>query len=201
MTGVTRSGAHVSHSHLTSARATVFLGWRKARESRSTGRRRRCHLDFSGRTPSARSFRPMRILLMPDLVPLLIAFSNGPDEVVPVSQAQAHVDDASGTPANADADDPAIWVHPRSARQSVVLGTLKEGGLAAFDLAGRTLGTYPAPVPPTPEAKPGRVNNVDVLGRVPVGGRSRGLACVRARGRDRVQIGSAWWRGRRGDGR
>jgi 3-phytase len=83
----------------------------------------------------------MRILLMAALVPLLIASSPGPDEVVPVTQTRAFVDDASGTPANADADDPAIWVHPRSAGRSVVLGTVKEGGLAAFDLSGRTLGT------------------------------------------------------------
>lgn len=130
----------------------------------------------------------MRILLMAALVPLLIASSPGPDEVVPVTQTRAFVDDASGTPANADADDPAIWVHPRSARQSVVLGTLKEGGLAAFDLSGRTLGTYPAPVPPTPDAKPGRFNNVDVLSRVPVGGRTRDLAFVSDRGRDRVRV-------------
>jgi 3-phytase len=130
----------------------------------------------------------MRILLMAAVVPLLIASSPGPGEVVPVTQTGAFVDDPSGTPANADADDPAIWVHPRSARQSVVLGTLKEGGLAAFDLAGRTLGTYPAPAPPTPGAKPGRFNNVDVLSRVPVGGRSRDLAFVSDRGRDRIRV-------------
>ncbi|WP_461119848.1 phytase [Saccharothrix stipae] len=128
----------------------------------------------------------MRILLMAAVVPLLIASSPGPDVVVPVTQTRAFVDDASGRPANADADDPAIWVHPRSARQSVVLGTLKEGGLAAFDLAGRTLGTYPAP--PTPDAKPGRFNNVDVISRVPVAGRARDLAFVSDRGRDRIRV-------------
>jgi 3-phytase len=130
----------------------------------------------------------MRILLMAALVPLLIASSPGPDEVVPVTQTRAFVDDASGTPAHADADDPAIWVHPRSAGQSVVLGTVKEGGLAAFDLSGRTLGTYPAPLPPTPDAKPGRFSNVDVLSRVPVGGRARDLAFVSDRGRDRIRV-------------
>ncbi|MCE6997771.1 phytase [Saccharothrix sp. S26] len=130
----------------------------------------------------------MRILLMAAVVPLLIASSPGPAVVVPVTQTGAFVDDPSGSPADADADDPAIWVNPRSARQSVVLGTLKEGGLAAFDLAGRTLGTYPAPAPPTPDAKPGRYNNVDVLGGARVGGRSRDLAFVSDRGRDRVRV-------------
>ncbi len=79
----------------------------------------------------------------------------------------------------ADADDPAIWVNPRNSERSVVLGTLKEGGLAAFDLDGRTIGVYPAPPAPTPEAKPGRYNNVDVLGN---------LAFVSDRGRDRVRV-------------
>ncbi|MFS8100198.1 phytase [Lentzea alba] len=79
----------------------------------------------------------------------------------------------------ADADDPAIWVNPRNTERSVVLGTLKEGGLAAFDLNGRTIGVYPAPQPPTPDAKPGRYNNVDVLGN---------LAFVSDRGRDRIRV-------------
>ncbi|MDT7787452.1 MAG: 3-phytase [Pseudonocardiales bacterium] len=79
----------------------------------------------------------------------------------------------------ADADDPAIWVNPRNTERSVVLGTLKEGGLAAFDLNGRTIGVYPAPQPPTPNAKPGRYNNVDVLGN---------RAFVSDRGRDRIRV-------------
>ncbi len=79
----------------------------------------------------------------------------------------------------ADADDPAIWVNPRDTERSVVLGTLKEGGLASFDLNGRTIGVLPAPQPPTPDAKPGRYNNVDVLGD---------LAFVSDRGRDRVRV-------------
>ncbi len=69
-----------------------------------------------------------------------------------------------------------------------MLGTLKEGGLAAFDLRGRTLDTYPAPAAPAPGAKPGRYNNVDVLGGVRVGGRVRDLAFVSDRGRDRIRV-------------
>jgi 3-phytase len=108
--------------------------------------------------------------------------------VVPVTQTGPFVDDASASPANADADDPAVWVHPTRPERTVVLGTLKEGGLAAFDLKGRTLGTYPAPAAPTPDAKPGRFNNVDVLSRVPVGGQRRDLAFVSDRGRDRIRV-------------
>ncbi|MFB9909126.1 phytase [Allokutzneria oryzae] len=92
--------------------------------------------------------------------------------VVPVAQTPAFVDDPSGTPADADADDPAIWVHPSDPGAGVVLGTLKEGGLAAFDLDGALLRHLAAP-------KHGRFNNVDVLGD---------LAAVSDRGLDRVRF-------------
>ncbi|WP_309112973.1 phytase [Saccharothrix sp.] len=132
--------------------------------------------------------RALVLALVPLLVAAPVAVASSGVVVVPVAQTRAFVGDASGAPANADADDPAIWVHPRSAERSVVLGTLKEGGLAAFDLRGRTLGTYPAPQPPNPGAKPGRYNNVDVLSRVLVGGVRRDLAFVSDRGRDRVRV-------------
>ena len=42
-------------------------------------------------------------------------------------------DDEGG---NADADDPAIWVHAKDATKSLVVSTLKEGGLDVYDLTG-----------------------------------------------------------------
>ncbi|MEV7094682.1 phytase [Amycolatopsis sp. NPDC051045] len=90
----------------------------------------------------------------------------------PLLQTQAFVDDPGAVPADADADDPAVWVHPRDPERSVVLGTLKEGGLAAFDLGARTLQLVPA-------GPGGRFNNVDVVGD---------LAVVSDRGRDRVRV-------------
>ncbi len=98
--------------------------------------------------------------------------SAAPREPAPVRQTQAFADDPGASPANADADDPAIWVHPRDPERSVVLGTLKEGGLAAFDLGARTLQLVPAGLG-------GRFNNVDVVGD---------LAVVSDRGRDRVRV-------------
>ncbi len=107
-------------------------------------------------------------------VSLLTAFpaSAATRDPAPVLQTQAFVDDPGATPANADADDPAIWVHPHDPERSVVLGTLKEGGLAAFDLGARTLQLVPA-------GPGGRFNNVDVVGD---------LAVVSDRGRDRVRV-------------
>jgi 3-phytase len=98
--------------------------------------------------------------------------SAAPREPAPVRQTQAFADDPGASPANADADDPAIWVHPRDPERSVVLGTLKKGGLAAFDLGARTLQLVPA-------GPGGRFNNVDVVGD---------LAVVSDRGRDRVRV-------------
>ena len=50
------------------------------------------------------------------------------------------------------ADDPAVWIHPDTATQSVIFGTDKKGGLAAYDLEGQELAYYPI----------GNVNNVDI---------------------------------------
>ncbi|MFI5587140.1 phytase [Amycolatopsis sp. NPDC051758] len=88
-----------------------------------------------------------------------------PRDPSPVVQTEAFAEPA-------DADDPAIWVHPHDPARSIVLGTLKEGGLAAFDLDARTLQRVPA-------GPGGRFNNVDVVGD---------LAVVSDRGRDRIRV-------------
>ena len=90
-------------------------------------------------------------------------------------------DDAPRTP---DADDPAIWVPRRG--EPLILGTLKDAGLAVYDLAGNTVQVVSPPRrpalastdPPAPGAQPeagtgacedsasgetfGRFNNVDI---------------------------------------
>jgi 3-phytase len=123
-------------------------------------------------------------LLVPAMV-IVLASSGAPAataatvQVNPAFQTRAFVDDGDANPANADADDPAIWIDRRDPRSSVVLGTLKEGGLAAFDLTGAQLALLPAPAAPGEDAAPGRFNNVDVLGD---------LAIVSDRGRDRIRV-------------
>ncbi|MFD5095958.1 phytase [Amycolatopsis thailandensis] len=116
----------------------------------------------------------MRIALVPLLAASLLAGvpAEATQNPSPVAQTRAFVDDAGADPANADADDPAIWVHPKNPSASVVLGTLKEGGLAAFDLKARQLQHLAVPAG-------GRFNNVDVVDD---------LAVVSDRGRDRVRV-------------
>ncbi|MGB3799570.1 MAG: phytase [Lewinella sp.] len=57
------------------------------------------------------------------------------------------------------ADDPAIWVHPTDPARSLVFGSNKTSGLAAYNLAGEEVAYYEI----------GNVNNVDILTDVPLG--------------------------------
>ncbi|WP_116106301.1 phytase [Lewinella sp. IMCC34191] len=57
------------------------------------------------------------------------------------------------------ADDPAIWVHPVDPARSLVFGSNKTSGLAAYNLAGEEVAYYAI----------GNVNNVDILTDVPLG--------------------------------
>jgi 3-phytase len=98
-----------------------------------------------------------------------------PDEVRARAETAANHDDAAG--GDADADDPAIWAHPSRPGDSVVIGTLKNGGLTVVDLRGRELQHVPTP-------PGGRFNNVDVV----TGGRLGDLAVVSDRGLDRVRV-------------
>jgi 3-phytase len=50
------------------------------------------------------------------------------------------------------ADDPAIWVNPRDAAKSLILGTDKKTGLNVYDLSGALVAQFPI----------GRLNNVDL---------------------------------------
>ncbi|MFI6515552.1 phytase [Spirillospora sp. NPDC050679] len=108
-----------------------------------------------------------------------------------VAQARARLetppvfDDEAG--GNANADDPAIWSHPSDRRGDLVLGTLKEGGLAVYDAAGRQIQHIPAPAAPRPGDEAGRFNNVDLIYGFRLGGRRVDLAVVSDRGRDIVR--------------
>src|SRR5262245_41629735 len=71
-------------------------------------------------------------------------------------ETQPLFDDADGGKANAD--DPAIWVHPTDPAASLVIVTKKTAGLSVFDMNGMELVAIAAPPAPTPADKPGRFN-------------------------------------------
>jgi 3-phytase len=83
---------------------------------------------------------------------------------------------------DADADDPAIWVQPANGARSIVLGTLKNGGLAVFDLQGRTIQHIDY------ADEDARQNNVDLLYGIRLGGEERDLAVVTDRGLDHLRV-------------
>ncbi|MEL7072103.1 MAG: 5'/3'-nucleotidase SurE [Cyanobacteria bacterium J06581_3] len=82
-----------------------------------------------------------------------------------------------------DSDDPAIWVNPENGDESIVIGTLKDGGLAVFDLEGNVTQTVlPAPFGEI------RYNNVDLVYGFELGGESVDLAVVSDRANDTLAI-------------
>lgn len=84
--------------------------------------------------------------------------------------------DAETVPLKKDgdaADDPAIWVHPTDPARSLVIGTDKQAGLVVYDLQGQVVQSIPD----------GRMNNVDVVQGVSIGG-AKSLDLVLASQRD-----------------
>ncbi|MEL6463156.1 MAG: phytase, partial [Cyanobacteria bacterium J06621_15] len=62
-----------------------------------------------------------------------------------------------------DSDDPAIWVNPENSGESIVIGTLKDGGLATFNLQGEV-----EQVISPEEFGEQRFNNVDIIYNFPL---------------------------------
>lgn len=82
-----------------------------------------------------------------------------------------------------DSDDPAIWLHPRKPRKSLVIATQKDGGLVVFDLGGKVRQqVMPAPFGDI------RYNNVDLVYNFSLGGKSVDLAVVSDRENDTLAI-------------
>lgn len=126
-----------------------------------------------------------RTLLISLLLLLMLpatALAADPVPVLPSAESAPNFEDES-----ADADDPAIWVNPVVPSRSVVVGTLKDAGLTAFDLDGNTLQKIAAPPAPGADAAIGRFNNVDVVYKAKVGHSYRDLAIVSDRGQDQVR--------------
>ncbi len=95
---------------------------------------------------------------------------------LPILQVQVQTDPV---PSLGDAaDDPAIWVHPSDPRKSRVLGTDKQGGLLAYDLAGKQL----------QDLRVGRLNNVDVRAGFDLNGQLVDLAVASNRDHNSLQI-------------
>ncbi|WAC44391.1 phytase [Pseudomonas sp. SL4(2022)] len=99
-----------------------------------------------------------------------------PQAALPILPVQVQTDPV---PSLGDAaDDPAIWVHPSDPRKSRVLGTDKQGGLLAYDLAGKQL----------QDLRVGRLNNVDVRAGFDLNGQLVDLAVASNRDHNSLQL-------------
>lgn len=76
------------------------------------------------------------------------------------------------------ADDPAIWVHPRDRRKSLIIGSQKQHGLLVYDLAGQLVQDLPI----------GRINNVDVRDGFRLGGATVSLVAGSNRSDDSISL-------------
>jgi 3-phytase len=90
----------------------------------------------------------------------------------------------------ANADDPAIWVHPDESRRSksLVVGTLKEGGIDVYNLQGLRLQHIASLPASNPEHPRQRFNNVDIVYGFKLGSQTVDLAVASDRGFDRLAI-------------
>lgn len=76
------------------------------------------------------------------------------------------------------ADDVAIWVNRRRRAGSTIIGTDKDGGIAVYGLSGRLIQYRAA----------GHMNNVDLRGGFPLGGRRVTLVAASNRSNDSIAI-------------
>ena len=119
------------------------------------------------------------------VIALLVALAAGvavaaaPVEMLATLETAPFFDNDSD---DSDADDPAIWVHAQNRASSIVIGTLKNGGLAVFDLAGRTIQRVDY------ADEDARQNNVDLLYGIRLGARRRDLAVVTDRGVNHLRV-------------
>lgn len=102
--------------------------------------------------------------------------------ILPVIETPSVVD--SGERPNGerfgDADDPAIWVHPTNPEQSLVIASLKEGGLEVYDLSGNVVQSL--------EPEGVRYNNVDLVYNFSLAGNTVDIAVASDRYKDNLAI-------------
>ena len=116
--------------------------------------------------------------------------STSADTPVPVSVLPAFetpqtldTDEAPPGVLQGDRDDPAIWVHPTHPEQSLVLASLKNGGLAVFELAGQLRQLF-APE----EYGAFRYNNVDLVYNFKLGRIRTDIAVATDRANDTLVV-------------
>lgn len=114
-------------------------------------------------------------------------------EIAPTLETPSHYSDEKGN--FTDVDDPAIWVNSADKSKSLVVTTLKKGGIDVYNLQGELIQFIePADAPPCKDKtklcknKAGRLNNVDVIYDFSLNGKNVDIAVVSDRGLDKLAI-------------
>ncbi|MGI0117525.1 phytase [Zooshikella sp. RANM57] len=85
----------------------------------------------------------------------------------------------------ANADDPALWYNSEKPSQSLIIGTLKQGGLASFTLDGKLRQQI---VPNANKTPSSRYNNVDVIHSVIFDQQPLDIVITTDRGQDKLRF-------------
>jgi 3-phytase len=89
--------------------------------------------------------------------------------------------------ADADADDPAFWISPMDAADTLVITAVKNGGMRVYDLKGALVQAIAAE--PETDVGAGRINNVDVVyGMTMTNGSQIDVAIASDRGLDVLRV-------------
>lgn len=113
--------------------------------------------------------------------------------VVPTLETRSHYSDAQGN--FTDVDDPAIWVHPTDKSKSLVVTSLKKGGIDVYNMQGELLQFIaPAPAPACKSSvavcknNGGRLNNAEIVYDFNLNGKNVDLVVLSDRGLDKLAI-------------
>jgi 3-phytase len=118
---------------------------------------------------------------------------NKVETVIASVETRSHYKDAQGN--FTDVDDPAIWVNPTDKSKSLVVTTLKKGGIDVYNLQGELLQFIPPALAPSCsdsttqcDNKAGRTNNADIIYDFDFHGNKVDLVVVSDRGLDKMTI-------------
>lgn len=105
---------------------------------------------------------------------------------VPAVQPTLETPNLPDNKLESDADDPAVWIHPKTPAASLVVTAVKDGGIRVYNLRGRLIQVLR---PAETDHGSGRINNVDVsYGLSFPGGSTADVVVASDRGLDVVRV-------------
>lgn len=114
------------------------------------------------------------------------AFAFAADPTIPLVRPKIETPNLPDNALESDADDPAVWLAPKAAADSLVITAVKDGGIRVYDLAGALVQRL---LPAETERGTGRINNVDVAyGLVFPDGSTADVAVASDRGLDVIRV-------------